>query len=176
MTPYESPQWQGATVAVIGTAKSATPEALEAVRGMVELRPIRPFCWCRTLTCWCRSMRTGRRRATTSGHARGGRANCDKDAAYVGVDYERVQLSPSEVVHFRNNGMLAIRLAVRAGAKKIVLVGFDPQSYQATQDAGGYDFRGYAEGLEQLIAQVRAGGVEVVHASEADAPSRRSVK
>lgn len=169
MTPYESPQWQGATVAVIGTAKSATPEALEAVRGMVRIAANSAILLVPDADMLVSIDANWPKEGDDFTGMRVVGVLCDKDAAYVGIDYERVQLSPSEVVHFRNNGMLAIRLAVRAGAKKIVLVGFDPQSYQATQDAGGYDFRGYAEGLEQLIAQVRAGGVEVVHATT-DAP------
>ena len=41
-------------------------------------------------------------------------------------------------VHFRNNGIAAIRLALNAGAAKVLLCGFDPVGYDAFNADFGY--------------------------------------
>lgn len=76
------------------------------------------------------------------------------DAMYAGMFYER-----AGSVEIRNNGLAALRIAFRAGAKRIKLVGFDTAKYEALHAHTG--FRGLTEGLAQLVAEVRAAGVLV---------------
>lgn len=80
----------------------------------------------------------------------------DVDALYCGMHYETVEIGPSEKIEIRNNGLAAIRIAQRAGAAKILLVGFDAARYEAQ-----HGFAGLVQGLQQVIAELRAKGVEV---------------
>jgi hypothetical protein len=87
-------------------------------------------------------------------------AECDDiDALYAGMFYERVTLAEGHVVEIRNNGLAAIRIAARAGASKIVLLGFDAERFEEREAHIG--FRGMIEGLEQIVAELRAGGIEI---------------
>jgi hypothetical protein len=82
---------------------------------------------------------------------------CAVEARYVNLPHERVQLAPGHEIEFRNNGLFAMRIAARAGAARLVLVGFDTARYEAR-----YRFRGLTQGLAALIAELRGQGVEVV--------------
>ena len=97
----------------------------------------------------------------------------DVDALYCGMHYETVEMGPSERIEIRNNGLAAIRIAQLAGAAKVLLVGFDADRYEAL-----HGFRGLAEGLLQIIDELRGKGLEVeTVAAPAPAlapPSRRS--
>lgn len=81
---------------------------------------------------------------------------CDVDALYCGMWYETVQIAPGHTIEIRNNGLAAIRIAERAGAAKILLLGFDAARYEAL-----HEFRGLTEGLAQITAELRSRGVEV---------------
>jgi len=83
----------------------------------------------------------------------------DYDALYLGMMYETVQIEPGHNIQIRNNALAAIRIAERAGAKKIVLLGFDPERYEEVHAHTG--FRGLKEGLDQIIAELRGKGIEV---------------
>ena len=87
--------------------------------------------------------------------------------------WEMITISeaPSHVIEIRNNGMSAIHLAEEAGAAKILLLGFDPgDPRHFYDDAVGYEgivgnewYGGLTKGLEQLVAKLRAQGIEVEH-------------
>jgi len=81
---------------------------------------------------------------------------CDVDARYVQLPYEIVKLGEGHVVHIRNSGLFAIRIAALTGAAEIVLVGFATQVYEAL-----HGFRGLTEGLAALIAELQGQGVTV---------------
>jgi len=84
---------------------------------------------------------------------------CDYDAYYVGMMYEKVEITPGHVVEIRNNALAAIRIAYLAGAKKIILLGFDPERYEEIHAHTG--FYGLKQGLEQITAELISKGVEV---------------
>lgn len=84
---------------------------------------------------------------------------CDIDALYAGMFYERIKLAPDHIIEIRNNALAAIRIAARAGAAKLQLVGFDAERYDAMHADCG--FHGFAAGLAQLIAELRAQGIEI---------------
>ena len=101
----------------------------------------------------------------------------DYDALYPGMMYESVKMPDGAAIEIRNNALAAIRIAFRAGAKKIILLGFDPERYQEVHAHTG--FRGLKEGLEQIIAEMRAAGVEVERVDSKEQnpgtrPARRS--
>lgn len=101
----------------------------------------------------------------------------DYDALYPGMMYESVKMPDGATIEIRNNALAAIRIAFRAGAKKIILLGFDPERYEEVHAHTG--FRGLKEGLEQIIAEMRAAGVEVERVDSKEQnpgtrPARRS--
>jgi len=79
----------------------------------------------------------------------------DQRATYRTLIYENVG-----GVHFRNNGMSAIRIAAECGATKILLAGFDAERYDTINAAFG--FKGLiAKGLPALISELAEKGVQV---------------
>ena len=156
--------WQGETVAILGAGPDMTEELAATAKGhktiavnravkfapwadmFVALDPHHPF-WEEADNLGFRGMRVI------------GVEHPDYDALYPGMMYERVQISDAETIEIRNNAMAAIRIAYLAGAKKIILLGFDPERYEETHAHTG--FRGLKQGLEQITAELRAKGVVV---------------
>ena len=101
------------------------------------------------------------------------------DALYAGMMYETVHMPDGATIEIRNNALAAIRIAFRAGAKKIMLLGFDPERYEEIHAHTG--FCGLKEGLQQIIAEMQAAGVEVERIDSKEQkpgtkPKRRSEK
>lgn len=84
---------------------------------------------------------------------------CEVDALYAGLFYETVVIDANCTLQIRNNGLAAIRIAAKAGAAKILLLGFDPERYEAVHAHTG--FYGLVQGLEQITAELRAAGIAV---------------
>lgn len=80
-------------------------------------------------------------------------------AHYAGMFYETVQIAPDHMIEIRNNFLAAMRIAMRAGATRIVLMGIDAKAYDAAHGHTG--FFGFAEGLAQLTAEAEAAGIRV---------------
>jgi hypothetical protein len=156
--------WNGATVAILGAGPDMTAELAERARqyktiavnraikfapnadAFVALDPLHPF--------W-----------ETVEEFRGlkfiGVPDSEyKDAIYVGMLYEKVKISEGHVIEIRNNALAAIRIAVLAGAKKIILLGFDPERYEEIHFAK-CGFYGLKQGLEQIITELRGKGIEI---------------
>lgn len=57
----------------------------------------------------------------------------DPRATYQHIPYEN-----ANSVHFRNNGIAAVRIALAAGASNVLLCGFDPVGYDAFNADFGY--------------------------------------
>lgn len=81
------------------------------------------------------------------------------DAQYAGMLYETVTVAPGHEVQIRNNFLAAMRLAARMGAAKIVLIGVDAASYDATHAHTG--FYGFTQGLAQVSDALQLDGVIV---------------
>ena len=92
---------------------------------------------------------------------------CDYDAYYLGMFYETVRIGKNHVIEIRNNALAAIRIAVIAGAKKIILLGFDPERYEEIhfKKCGFYGFK---QGLEQVIAELTGNGIEIERIDSAE--------
>ena len=84
---------------------------------------------------------------------------CEVDALYPGMMYETVTLAPGNVVQIRNNLLAAIRIAVKAGAARIRLLGVDTKRYEEIHAHTG--FVGLTAGLQQITAELRGQGIEV---------------
>lgn len=156
--------WQGETVAILGAGPDMTEELALTAKGyktiavnravkfapwadmFVALDPHHPF-WEEADNLGFKGMRIL------------GVENPDYDAFYLGMMYETVRISPNHTIQIRNNALAAIRIAYLAGAKKIILLGFDPERYEEIHKNTG--FYGLKQGLEQITAELRASGVEV---------------
>lgn len=162
-TPWTIPPglWAGETVAILGNSPAMTKKLAASLSGVkriavnravkhapdadmfVALDPHHPF--------WNDAEKfTGLRVCGVE---------CDIDALYCGMHYETVTLRSGAVTEIRNNFLAAIRIAVAAGASKIILAGVDANLYDAEHAHTG--FSGFAEGLEKVLNEIRAQGVEV---------------
>lgn len=155
--------WAGETVAILGAGPDMTEELALTARGhktiavnravkfapwadmFVALDPHHPF--------WEEADNVGFTGIRVCG------VPCDIDAMYAGMFVERVVVSPHETIEIRNNALAAIRIAFRAGASKMILLGFDPARYTEVHAHTG--FRGLTEGLAQIITEVLAAGISV---------------
>ena len=156
--------WFGQTVAILGAGPDMTAELAEKARGFktiacnravkfapwadmfVALDPHHPF--------WEEADKLGFKGMRVLGVE-----HPDYDALYLGMMYESVKMLDGSTLEIRNNALAAIRIAFRSGAKKIILLGFDPERYEEVHAHTG--FRGLKEGLEQIIVEMRAAGIEV---------------
>lgn len=156
--------WSGETVAILGAGPDMTKELAETARGFktiavnravkfapfadmfVALDPHHPF-WEEADNLGFKGMRIL------------GVEHDDYDALYLGMMYETVRIAEGHTIEIRNNALAAIRIAYLAGAKKIILLGFDPSRYEEIHSHTG--FYGLKQGLEQITAELIANGVEV---------------
>jgi hypothetical protein len=156
--------WSGETVAILGAGPDMTEELAATAKGyktiavnravkfapwasmFVALDPHHPF--------WEEADNLGFKGIRILGVERD-----DYDAYYCGMWYERVQIEPGHVIEIRNNALAAIRIAEKAGAKKLILLGFDCSRYEEIHRHTG--FYGLTEGLEQVMADLRSKGVEI---------------
>lgn len=164
-TPWTIPAdlWAGETVAILGAGPDMTAELAETARGhktiavnravkfapwadmFVALDPHHPF--------WEEADRLEFSGMRICG------VDCEIDALYAGMFYERVAMPDGSTIEIRNNALAAIRIAERTGAKKIVLLGFDPERYEEVHSHTG--FRGLVAGLAQITAELTARGIAV---------------
>lgn len=155
--------WQGETVAILGAGPDMTAELAMTAKGFktiavnravkfapwadmfVALDPHHPF--------WEEKDAVGFKGICVCG------VECDIDAMYAGMFYERVAMADGHTLEVRNNALAALRIAARAGAAKIILLGFDTARYEEVHAETG--FRGLTEGLAQMTAELTAAGIIV---------------
>lgn len=165
-TPFKITRfWENETVAILGAGPDMTKELAETAKGyktiavnravkfapwadmFVALDPHHPF--------WEEADKMG-----FKGMRILGVEDENYDALYLGTwRHESVKMSEFETLQIRNNALAAIRIAFWAGAKKIILLGFDTERYEEIHAHTG--FRGLTQGLEQITAEIRASGVQV---------------
>lgn len=83
----------------------------------------------------------------------------DNEALYAGMFYESVKTPDGGMIEIRNNYLAAMRIAARLGADRLILLGLDPEAYEA--EHGHTGFRGFVEAVPQVIASIEAEGREV---------------
>lgn len=164
-TPWKiEPIWNGETVAILGAGPDMTADLAGTAQGyktiavnravkfapwadmFVALDPHHPF--------WEEAENLGFKGMRVCG------IECDIDALYHGMMYENVNMGLAHDISIRNNALAAIRIAERMGAKKIILLGFDPERYEEVHAHTG--FTGLVVGLKQIISELTAKGIEVV--------------
>lgn len=156
--------WSGETVAILGAGPDMTEELALTAKGFktiavnravkfapwasmfVALDPHHPF--------WEEADKLGFKGIRILGVE-----HDDYDAYYLGMMYEKVQIAPGHTIEIRNNALAALRIAEMAGAKKIILLGFDPERYEEVHAHTG--FYGLKQGLEQITVELRGKGIEV---------------
>ena len=170
-TPWTiTPEWAGETVAILGAGPDMTAELAETARGyktiavnravkfapwadmFVALDPHHPF--------WEEAENEGFKGIRVCG------IECDIDARYPGLMYESVNMGEAHDITIRNNALAAVRIAERMGAKKIILLGFDPERYEEVHAHTG--FTGLVAGLNQMTAELVAKGIEVERVDSTD--------
>lgn len=163
-TPWTiTPDWAGETVAILGAGPDMTAELAETACGhktiavnravkfapwadmFVALDPHHPF--------WEEAENVGFKGIRVCG------VECDIDALYPGMMYENVNMGEAHDITIRNNALAAVRIAERMGAKKIILLGFDPERYEEVHAHTG--FTGLVAGLRQITNELVAKGIEV---------------
>jgi hypothetical protein len=156
--------WEGQTVAVLGNGQSMSTQLAKSVGHLPRIACRRALRFCLHADVVVAldgdfEADDGFEGMRVVGFEREG-----LEAMYLALPHERVRLGEGHVVEIRNNGLAAIRLAAMAGASKIILLGFDRGRYGegAPEGAGGYV--GLEEGLDALVAELRAQGVEVERA------------
>lgn len=155
--------WAGETVAILGAGPDMTAELAETARGyktiavnravkfapwadmFVALDPHHPF--------WEEAENVGFKGLAVCG------VECDLDALYAGMFYETVEVAEGHCIQIRNNALAALRIASLTGAKKIILLGFDPARYEEIHAHTG--FYGLSQGLKQMTAELRSKGIEI---------------
>lgn len=154
------PLWTGQTVAIVGTGPSATPGALAKIRNLPTIAVNRAV----ALVPDADMMVSIDGNWPEEGERFEGLRVVGVPGVpgyYIGVSYERVRLADTgAVVEIRNNVLTAMRVAAKAGAARLLLLGVEPERYEAI-----HNFRGFAEGLSALVQELRAAGVEVVSGS-----------
>jgi len=169
-TPWTIPAdlWAGQTVAILGAGPDMTAELAESARGFKTIavnRAVKFAPWADMFVALDPHHPFWEAAAEFKGMKVCG-VECDIDALYAGMFYERVSMGEGHTLDIRNNALAAIRIAALAGAKKIVLLGFDPERYEEVHAHTG--FRGLVQGLEQIVAELRAAGIDVERIDSAE--------
>lgn len=184
--PWQIPPdlWAGKTVAILGAGPDMTEELAATAKDHITIacnRAIQFAPWATMFVAldphhpfWEEADRLN-----FNGMRVLGVEHDEYEALYPGMMYECVKMPDGATLEIRNNALAAIRIAFRAGAKKIMLLGFDPERYEETHAHTG--FRGLKEGLQQIIAEMQAAGVEVERIDSKEQkpgtkPKRRSEK
>lgn len=166
--------WAGETVAILGAGPDMTAELAETTRGYKTIavnRAVKFAPWADMFVALDPHHPFWDAAADFSGLKICG-VECDLDAYYAGMFYETVNMGEGHSIQIRNNALAAIRIASMSGAKKIILLGFDPERYEEIHAHTG--FRGLVQGLEQITAELRANGIEVERVdSKKQAPGTR---
>jgi len=155
--------WKGETIAILGAGPDMTEELAERARGYKTIavnRALRFAPWANMFVALDPKHPFWEEAKDFKGLKVIGVPDTDvDDSLYGGMWYETVQIAPGHLIEIRNNLMAAIRIAERAGAAKILLLGVDPERYEEVHAHTG--FRGLVQGLEQITAELRGKGIEV---------------
>lgn len=165
-TPYTIERiWPGETVAIFASGPSMTAELAQTVRqyhSIAVRTAFRRVPWADMLIgidgppnegFWDESKDFAGLRLIGS--------ECDVDALFVKIPHEVVTIGPMNTLHIRNNALAAMRIAVAAGAAKLLLLGFDTDLYESIH--GVY----LTAGLAALTTELQAQGVVVEHYTQA---------
>ncbi|MBY0237870.1 MAG: hypothetical protein K2X55_01000 [Burkholderiaceae bacterium] len=152
-----SPEWRGETVAVLGNAPCLLQELERLPRPMHAIacnQAAAKAPWAEMMVSidanWLPEVESypGIR---IVGFERDG-----LDAYFLHIPHEIVTVAPGHDLHIRSNLLAAIRIAAQAGAARILLVGIDPEYYEANLAAPGT-----VAGLAAVTRELAAAGIVV---------------
>ena len=152
--------WKGETVAVLAPGPSLTQELADSVRGLRRIVVRRAFELAADADMLV-SVDGPESKADPwfwddalyfSGIKVCGTECPDLDAHYVPMPHEIVTIGPAHIVHIRNSGLAALRIAGKTGAARILLLGFEPEQRGIV---------GLREALDAIIAELQRKGVQV---------------
>lgn len=174
--------WAGETVAILGAGPDMTAELAEAAKGFKTIavnRAVKFAPWADMFVALDPHHPFWDERDSFQGMKVIGVPDTEYDALYCGMLYERVKMPDGAVIEIRNNALAAVRIAARAGAKELLLIGFDPERYEEIHAHTG--FRGLVQGLKQITDELEALGIAVKRIDSQDQfpgtrPPRRSGK
>lgn len=183
-TRFVAPNWAGKTVAVFGGGPSFNTPLAESLREHITIAVNHVV----SLVPWVDAMVAldgdiDYWKSVPNDYA--GLKMCgvpsdDIDAMFIGSMYETIVLTPHHTVDVRNSGLAAIRIAARCGASRILLLGFDPDTYThavgypiAPESNPNVAYPLLSAGLESVIASVRASGVAVEFVAPLPLPQQR---
>lgn len=157
-----TPDWQGQTVAVLASGPNMSQEVADALRKhrrivvnfTHRLAPDGDMLVAMDGN-WPQEFRDFAGMRVT------GVLDDDLDALYIGPRWERVQLAPGHEIEVHNSGLTAIRIAAQMGAARIILAGFSPETSGHWYDDVKEEYRGVAQGLAAIEAELTARGVVV---------------
>lgn len=186
-TKFIEPDWKGKTVVVLGGGPSFNVPLAESLRHHVCIA----VSYVAKLVPWADAMLALDGNVEvwddiTAGYAgikMCGTPSDQIDGMFVGSCYEAIKLAPLRTIEIRNSGLAAIRIAARCGASRILLVGFDPETYThaagypaSPDDTPHEPYPHMIEGLAAVVASVRASGVTVEFVAPSPAPEPAPAK
>lgn len=149
-----SGEWAGATVAVLGNGPTLAADMAALPPGCKIIAANRAIAACpkadMMVAIDANEPPAGFTGLYVVGHPSDGKG------LFPGISYESVEIAAGNWREFRNNAMLAIRLAVGMGATSIELAGFDTARYEQI-----HSFPGLTLALEQLMADLRGRGIAI---------------
>jgi hypothetical protein len=142
----------------MASGPSATQDAADSVRGhrrvvvndAYRLAPDADILFAHDLSWWARNPGALKFAGQTVCGQEGA-----VDAQFARIEDETIILGPHHTIQLRNSGLMAIRITVATNPARILLLGFDPELVEPQR------YPGLTAGLEALIAEVRAKGIEV---------------
>ncbi len=181
--------WPGSTVVCLACGPSLTPEDVELVRqahaaGRVRViainAAIRLAPWADARYAYHAADWKRPEEREILANFNGLRFAVDGDAAKYGVTLLKIDnggglelTKPDTIKHGKNGGYQSINVAVRLGARRIILLGYDLKRsaddrlhfYPCKGRVGINDFKEWARYFETLPAALKSAGVEVVNAT-----------
>lgn len=161
-TQFQAPDWSGLTVAILGNGPGMSHELAASVRADRVIACNRAVRFSPYADLFVALDPEHHVDLDFDGLRVVG-VECEADAMYAGLLYERVVLGEGHVIEIRNNLLAAIRIAAATGSARIALYGVDTAAYEAE-----HDFRGVTEGLAALVAELGARGIAVEMAPAAE--------
>lgn len=151
------PLWTGETVAVLGNAPSLDDELASLPRPMHAIAANQAAIkapWADMMVSIDANWRP--ELDDFAGVRIIGFESDDIDGSFYHIPHEVVEVGPANFLHLRSNLISAIRIAAAMGAAKIIVLGIDPDYYEANHAAPGS-----AAGIAAVMAELNNRGIVV---------------
>lgn len=149
-------EWAGETVAVVGNGPTAKADVAKLPAGCKIVAAHRGIAHAPHADMLVTIDDYDRPPEDYKGLFVNGTPGPDLPGLFPGLIYERLEIEPGNIVELRNNALLAIRMAVRMGARAILLAGFDTGAYEQL-----HNFPWFGQALDALMGELRGRGIAV---------------